>query len=246
MYNAVKDMDDKGTTVKNLSWQDGFVSSVNGVTIAGTVEIKPENLERKNQQQRGQKENSDGKAQSKDKNHQQYSPKRKSQEELKLEEQHQTSQEEQPGQSTMNNHQKSPSKQPTVSILKPTTPCSTSEIEAISAMSQRYQPMSPKTYGTDRQMSSLNNKENTSTTTASSDIRDKPPSSSYTSTTGLITGDGESSANRMSLFEEEYQRKIQLMRSSAKKKEDKLFVLLNRNAGVITHVIRTNPKYLRK
>merc|ERR1711962_204302 len=105
--------------------------------------------------------------------------------------------------------------------------------------------MSPKTYATDKQRSSLNNKENTSTT-ATTDLRDKPPSSSYTSTTGFTTGDGESSANRMSLFEEEYQRKIQLMRSSAKKKEDKLFVLLNRNAGVITHVIRTNHKYLRK
>jgi len=222
MYNAVKSMDDKAVC-KNLSWQDGFVSSVNGVTIACTEDNKIQVQERKAKQQRGQKEKAEGKAKSKE------------------EDSHQ-----QLGQSKMDNRQKSPSRQPTASILKQTTSSSISEIEGSSAISHKYQSMSPKTYGIETQRSSSNNKENTSATSTSG-MRSKHPSSSFTSTTGFAcNGDNASSANRMSLFEEEYQRKIQLLRSSAKKKEDKLFVLLNRNAGVITHVIRTNPKYLNK
>lgn len=204
-YHADKRMDEKTTTVKNLSWRDGFVSSIDGVTISESCENKKEQHQELVQRNL-----------------------------LQL-------------------------KQSTLPILKApiegqrnftiprriytadikSHPCTSSspakylfsdtckEEKTDSGMENPYSAMVSRQWGS---ANNNDNKENARTYEPIDDVR----------RSGIVGG------NSLSLFEEEYQRKYQLMRSNAKKKDDTLYVILNRKAGVITHVIRTNPRYNRK
>ena len=186
--------------MKNLSWKNGFVSSIDGIVVADVGESRKVYCDRKEHQ------------------HQQ---------------QHDKPIQEKASTMDMNRASTVISRQPTTSILKTSTPCDLDNLSRPpSELGHRYSSTDAKSYSSEKQWP--NNKENTTY------------DGSYTSAgRGLDTNSG-STGTRLS-FEEEYQRKLQLLRSSAlKKREDKLYVLLNRATGAITHVIRNNPKYMRK
>ena len=177
-------MNENTTAAKNLSWRNGFVSSIDGKIVAEVEESKEDlHIQQHKGKQQGNTNQQEG-----------------------VEE----------NTSTMDTFRTTTSsKQPTISILKATSINNMTS----STLTQRWPIMS--------------NKNN-----ATSELR--------TLTASGSAGRESNLCNKGSVFEYEYQRKLQLLRSNAKKKEEKLFVLLNRNEGVITHVIRTNPNYIRK
>ena len=171
-------MNENTTAAKNLSWRNGFVSSIDGKIVAEVEESK-EDLHI--QQHKGKQQGNTNQQERVEENT-----------------------------STMDTFRtNTSSKQPTISILKATSINNMTS----STLTQRWPIMS--------------NKNN-----ATSELRTLNASGS--------TGRESNLCNKGSVFEYEYQRKLQLLRSNAKKKEEKLFVLLNRNEGVITHVIRNS------